>query len=546
MKLISLLTLSVIFTSSWVNAQRQWGDLRYGELRRVESKYDPIHRSTPLARRIGVMVFSGLVSFDKDHNRIPQLTSLTKAELQSYQPINDVVYIFPLRTDILWHDDEVFDAYDVLFTYLAMKNDLKKKESVDFIASVEVIDSFTIQFTLAKPILNAFGKLSFQIIPHHLFVPNEAEIRPDNPECQVPPNHTFVQGPIGTGPYRFDPYAPPSDEVHLLVNPNYPILEDGRNRAWIDKVIMRPFSDDRAQANSVAFGGVDLVVELPATLVDSVIQDAEAAGRYLWRERYQSMSYYFFALNHDHPFLGGEENQLTRQAIHYATNRAEWLNRIENDSGILISGPFPHDSPYADSSVDPYPYEVDKARNLLAQAGFADTDEDGTLDKDGKPFTLTLKQMAGRQKEAQICEAFIADLQQIGIQVNSNALTSEEEWKQQIYYKHDFDVVLDSWAFSIGATLYPLLHSSQSFPGGKNYISYNNLVVDITLDLFKEETDPAALQNLGRELHRMLRQESPYIFLWTPLRIAVGDIKIRNVQIHPDVFFNYITEWWLQ
>ena len=114
------------------------------------------------------------------------------------------------------------------------------------------------------------------------------------------------------------------------------------------------------------------------------------------------------------------------------------------------------------------------------------------------------------------------------------------------HFKHDFDIVLDSWAFSIGATLYPLLHSSQSFPGGKNYISYNNLAVDITLDLFKEETDPAALQNLGRELHRMLRQESPYIFLWTPLRIAVGDIKIRNVQIHPDVFFNYITEWWLE
>jgi peptide/nickel transport system substrate-binding protein len=533
----------ILFCGGTVSAQQIGGDLRYGELTSQMSKYDPIHGTTSLAYRIGVMVFNGLLSFDLDNEPVPQLTSMTQEELQTYQPINAIIYEFPLRRDIQWHDGTPFSAYDVLFTYYAMKNSPQTKEQVDFIADARVQNEYLIEFTLAAPILNALGRLAFPIIPHHPFVPNRDEIRSDNPDCKVPEFSDFVVKPIGTGPYHFDLKG---NEVHLFVNENYPLLRDGRTRSYIDKIIMRPFPNEVALAGAMSFSGVDLAVEIPSTLVESTIQQAEGAGRQLWKERYQSLSYYFFALNHNHPFLGGEENQPVRQAIHYATNRQQWLEAIENSSGVLVSGPFPHDSPFVDASVQPYEYNVEKAMSLLADAGFSDTDGDGILDKGGEPFKLTLKLVAGSLKDDQIAQAFIADLYDIGIMVGKQTITTREEWTQQVMFDHNFDLVLDYWSFSAGAGLYPLFYSTQSFPGGKNYISYNSFVVDNTLDIFREELDPAVQQTLGRELHRVLHQDCPYIFLWTPFRTAVGDMKIRNVQIHPDGFFDYITEWWLE
>lgn len=544
--LLTVLAFLLLSISWTISAQQEGGRIRYGEMRKRQSKYDPIHRTTKLARRVDVMVFNGLLTFDKDNRPVPRLIDLTKEELLNYEPQNMIIYEFPLRHDVKWHDGTPFTAYDVLFTYLAMKRNPTTRDRVDFIAELNVHGRYTIEFRLKDPILNALGRLAFPIVPHHPFVPEQENVQADNPNCRIPELHEFVAVPIGTGPYKFDPKIQHSNEVRLLVNKNYPLLSDGRIRSYIDEIEMRPFPDAHALAQAVSFGGIDLAVEVPNNLVGTTIKDAESAGKQLLKERYQSLSYYFFALNQEHPFLGGEENQPVRQALNYATNREQWLDAIESGAGILISGPFPHDSPYADSSVQPYEYDPKKAKSLLNDAGFTDTDGDGIREKNGQPFRLTLKQIAGKQKESQICRALINDLRKVGIQVESETIASEEEWEQQVYYNHEFDIVLDTWAFSLGAGLYPLFHSTQSKPGMKNYISYNNAPIDITLQLFREEMDPSALQNLGRDLHRMLHQECPYIFLWTPLRTAVWDSKIRNVQIHPDAFFNYVTEWWIE
>ena len=340
------------------------------------------------------------------------------------------------------------------------------------------------------------------------------------------------------------------NEAHLMATENYFGLQsDGRNRAFIDRIVMRKITDERALAGAVGFSAIDLAVELPPPLLQTCIEQAKSSGRELWDERYQSLSYLFFALNHQHPFLGGSENRDVRQAIHYATNRQSWMENLEGGSGIPISGPFPHDSPYADSRTKPYPYDLSKAKSLLLQAGFKDEDQDGILDKEVggilKPFVLTLQQAPASYKNAQICEAFINDLRQVGINVETVAIPSEEEWVQQVFEEHNFDVVLHGWSFGINANLYPFFHSTQSVPGGRNFISYSNFAVDTALEIVAAELDPTALQKISKDLHRMLHRECPYIFLWTPIRIAVGDTKIRNHIIHPDGFFDYVADWWI-
>ena len=532
--------------------QQEGGEMRYGELLRAQSTYDPIHRSTPLARRLGMIVFNSLVSFDENNLPIPQLTSLTREELLDLNPINQVAYRFPLRDDVIWHDGTPFSGYDILFTYLAMRNSTSVAHQVEFIADVNVINDYEIEFLLVERSLNVLGQLAFHIVPHHSIVPNRDDIHPDNPNCQIPKKADFVIRPIGTGPYHFDPkMRGVGNEAHLMVTENYFGLwsDESRNRAFIDRIVMRKIPDERALAGAVGFSAVDLAVELPPHLLRTCVEQAKSAGRELWDERYQSLSYYFFALNHQHPFLGGSQNRNVRQAMHYATNRQNWLDNLEGGSGILVSGPFPHDSPFADSRTKPYPYDLAKAKSLLQEAGFNDTDQDGILEKEVagtlKPFVLTLKQAPASYKNAQICEAFVNDLRQVGIRVETMAIPSEEEWDQQVLAEHQFDVVLHGWSFGINANLFPFFHSTQSVPGGRNFISYSNFAVDTALEIISVELDPTALQKISKDLHRMLHRECPYIFLWTPIRIAVGDIKIRNHIIHPDGFFNYVADWWI-
>lgn len=534
-----------------LSAQREGGEMRYGELHRAQSTYDPIHRSTPPARRLGMIVFNSLVSFDENNLPIPQLTSLTTKQLLELNPVNQVAYRFPLRDDVIWHDGTPFSGYDILFTYLAMRNSSSVAHQVEFIADVNVINDNEIEFLLVERTLNALGQLAFHIVPHHPFVPDRADVHLDNPNCQIPKIADFVIRPVGTGPYHFDPkMRGVGNEAHLMVTESYFGLQsDSRNRAFIDRIVMRKIPDERALAGAVGFSAIDLAVELPPHLLQTCVEQAKSSGRELWDERYQSLSYYFFALNHQHPFLGGNQNRNVRQAIHYATNRQNWLENLEGGSGILVSGPFPHDSPYADSRTKPYPYDLSKAKSLLQEAGFNDTDQDGIVEKEVegvlKPFVLTLKQAPASHKNAQICQAFVNDLRQVGISVKTVAIPSEEEWVQQVLGEHQFDVVLHGWSFGINANLFPFFHSTQSVPGGLNFISYSNFAVDIALEIISAELDPTALQKISKDVHRMLHRECPYIFLWTPIRIAVGDIKIRNHIIHPDGFFNYVADWWI-
>lgn len=524
------------------NLPRAGGGMKYGELTRSQSQtYDPITRSTSLALRLCELTFDGLLSFDQGNEPIWKL-----AEGEP-QESNNMEYIFTLRQDVKWHDNEPVTAYDVLFTYYAMKNSADCQEQVDFVASVRVENEYTVKFILKAPILNALGKLSFKIIPYHCFGINDPrEITEDNPACRVTTQSEFTAKPIGSGPYKFSRVS--TSQVDLVAAEPYNCLDRSPRRAYLDHITMRTFNDENTQTSAFLWQGIELIVQLNPNDWQKIYAAARDAKRIIWKADYKSLSYYFFAINQNHPFLGGDENIDVRKALNYATNRELWLDNIEKGSGLLIGGPFPHDSPHRNPKVKPYPYDPQTAKMLLRQSGFVDEDNDGILEKDGKDFILTLRQVAGNQTFSKICEAFCNDLKKVGIKVTTTDAVDmrEEVFNQKVRYEHDFDVAFYDWKYSVAAGIYELFHSSQSFPGGKNFISYSNSGIDVNLDRTKKELNPTRLKNLNQMLDEMLHDECPYVWLWTPTRIAVGDGSIRNHDINSSFFFTYITDWWIE
>lgn len=534
-----LLLLSAVASRS--HAQEPGGGFSYGEERTGQTTFDPIHRSARLADRAGYMLYSSLVAFDKDGEPIPQLLDMTVDELRNYEPLNGVTFEFPVRQDIRWHDGQPFTAYDVLFTFLAMRNSTRVRDQVDFIATMRVDSPTHVRIVLVAPILSALGRLAFPIIPHHPFVANPNQVTPENPECEVPRGHDYLLQPVGTGPFRLaeqDTMNP--NERRFVANDPYPLLPAPRTRPYVDWIRLRMYPNEATLANDLGFGGINLAVALPRSLVEQV---KAASPLPVSEERYPSTSYYYLSFNNRHPFLSRRE---VRQAINYGTNRAQWLALVEGGSGggIPVSGPFPHDSPYNNPKVAAYAYDKDKARSLLAKEGLEDTNGDGVLDKNGTPFTLTVVPR-DTERQSRICQSFAADMRELGIEVNIEPALSKDAWAQRVWYEHRFDVALGGWSFGLGGDLYALFHSTQSYPGGKNFGRYENFFVDSMLEQAREETDPTTYRSIMQMLHEELSKEAPYVFLWTPVRTAVWDSRIRGVRIHPSGFLNYVPDWWV-
>jgi len=534
MKIASLAIIAVLLACPTICAQKQGGHMMYGELKSSESTLDPVTFSNTMALRLVELIFDGLLSFDPNGNPV---WKLTKGEPEI---VGQEIYIFKLRPNVRWHDGEPFSAYDVLFTYIAMKKAGRKNvaESVDFIRDVIVEDDLTVKFFLKGLVRNPLGKLAFKVVPYHCFVTDINGINSENPECCVRKDSSFTLKPIGTGPYKFREIT--DEKVVLDVNEDY-----FSERANINEITISPATMELMLVYGLTQKWLHLVVDLnSAYRKDIKAASARNPEEEPWIHEYSSLSYYFFALNNNNRFLKDKE---VRQAITYATNREEWINNIELGAAALVSGPFPPDSEFLNPNVKPYEYDPDKAKRLLRSVGFSDTDGDGYLDRDGDKLSLTLKVHTDSEKHANVCKSFEHALRDIGVEVKWQVVMDKERWEQEILFQHDFDVVFGGWAYSRSASLKPFFHSTQSVPGGNNFISYNNEIVDICLDLAENQPDPEVSKSAYRELHKILADECPYVFLWSPKRMAAGRQSLHTYgKVDPYSFFTYITDWYLE
>jgi len=532
-KIALLIIIAVFLSCPIVWAQKQGGRMVYGELKSSESTFDPITLSNPMALRLVELIFDGLLSFDDNGNPLWKLAS------EEPEIIGQEIYIFKLRPDVKWHDGEPFSAYDVLFTYIAMKKAGRKSvsDSVDFIRDVKVEDNVTVKFFLKGLVRNPLGKLAFKIVPYHCFVSDANEINIENPDCCVRKDSSFALKPVGTGPYRFSEIT--DEKVVLEVNEDY-----FSGRANIDEITMAPFAMELGLVIGLTQRMLDLVVDLNRHYIRDIIAACRNPEKMPWIREYSSLSYYFFGLNNNNKFLKDKE---VRQAITSATNRKEWMKRIEMDAATLVSGPFPPDSEFLNPNVAPYEYNPNTAKELLRSVGFADTNGDGYLDRDGEKFCLTLKVHTESDRNTQICKSFEHDLREVGIEIKWEVIMDKDKWEQEILFQHNFDVVFGGWAYSRSASLKPFFHSTQSVPGGSNFISYNNSMVDLYLEIAENQPDPEVSKNAYRALHKTLAAECPYVFLWSPKRMAAGRQRLHTYdKIDPYAFFTYITDWYLE
>src|SRR6266852_2253218 len=325
-----------------------------------------------------------------------------------------------------------FTADDVVFTYKIMmhpKTTTPLKVRYEFIESVEKLSDYGVQFTLKRPILNALAKFSFKVIPKH---------GPSHP-LYLTREDPFVRQPIGTGPFVVKTITTDRGIV-LVANENY-----FKGRPHINRFISKPFADQNIMTQALMFNAIDMVV-----LVNPRdIPELQGDKRFVLQP-YNALSYAFFGYNLRSPLLADKR---VRQAFTYAVNRQEVLDSFFNGQGTLVSGPFAPGSWAYNLDVRPLPFDPQKAVALLRQAGFA-PGPDGTLQKDGKKLTLSLKVPIEKESEAvkRVVLAFQNYLKNIGVAIKVE-FKEWQAWKESVFQEHDFDIIFASWVFDDSADI---------------------------------------------------------------------------------------------
>jgi peptide/nickel transport system substrate-binding protein len=499
------------------------GSLSYGEYGRPAT-LDPVTSNEMISLRITELLFNGLVGINEKQEIVPELAERWDRSADGR------TYTFYLRKDVMWHPKEgeeakPFTAEDVLFTYKIMmhpKTITPLKVRYEFILTAEKIDDYTVKFTLKRPILNALAKFSFKVIPKH-GPRNSVYLTREDP---------FVQHPIGTGPYILKNITA-EREIILHANDHY-----FKGRPHIDKLIAKPFADQNIMTQALMFNAIDMIVLVNPRDLPEIQGDK----RFILQP-YNALSYSFFGYNVRNPVLADKR---VRKAFTYAVNRQEMLDSFFNGQGTIISGPFAPGSWAYNLDVLPLPFNPEKARALLQEAGFS-RDGDGFMQKDGKRLALSLKVPIEKESESvkRVVLAFKNYLKNIGADIKVE-FKEWQSWKEDVFFEHDFDIIFAIWVFDDSADISSLFHSGEIGAWRNNFGGYSNPEVDGLINESKLTLDHEKRRTINRKLHAILADESPYTFLWTLTNYAAYHKKVRRVAIHPYKFFSYVDDWFME
>lgn len=491
----------------------------------VETGLDPIITLNPLlaeddlSRAVGDLLFDSLLRVDaRTAALLPGLAG------EWYVSDDGRTLTFHLRPGAAWHDGHPFSAQDVRFSLLAAGDPdgpSPYRYDLAHVTEVTAPDDATVTVTLDKPgcdALYAVGRVP--ILPRHLLADQSLT------------EASFNRRPVGTGPFVFESWT---DDGTLTLAAN--------GRYWagaprLDGWSYRLASHAAALQEHLAGGGGSHLARLPAGETAFLPQTVRALS-------FPADRWYFVVLNTDHPILS---DPTVRRALALALDRQRLLAVALDGSGSLLDAPWlPEHWALGGVSPDPIPYAPDEARDLLAEAGWRDTDGDGLLEREGQPLHLgivTNQENPVRQRIALLVQQY---WQAVGVSAQVNV----QPWGglQDDLFSHLFDAAVFDWPLEPGPDQSWLWGSAESELGiGFNFGSYASAEVDALLAQAREAPgcDASLRVEAYRSLAQRLADDGPYIFLFVPhRRVAVAEVLVGPTMGPYGRFYWNVTDWYL-
>lgn len=470
---------------------------------------DPARTVYDFANHVNGLIYEPLLTWDWDMNLIPML-----AESYEYNEAG-MYYEFKLRHDVKFHCGHPFTAEAVVYTINRIKNlpASKHRESVAHILGVEAVDDYTARVYLTEPdryIIDWFATVSSVMVC---------------PQCAEEYGDDFgtVEGPpCGTGPFKFKEWKP-DDKIDLERYEDYdwgPERYQNKGPAYLDGVVFRVVPEDLPREAMLEVGEIDFVTNIrkSAELLDSWENDPEIE---LYVQPGPSMVYLGFNCAGTEDHGNGELSDRSvpkkvRQAIAHAIDRDQIINIA------LAKTAAPAHSWLADviwSSTNyeenMYPYDLERARQLLAEAGYEDGLELEVIFSDDPSY----KDVCGILKD---------QLDDIGITVNVQSLRFPT--LQARIADKDYDMFVMGYTWPLADMIWWEWHTIR-LPSPNRFWwgdDYTDVIIENTWSM----NDDVALEAL-KESQRLIAEDAASLGLYQRSALMAHGAYVKGFRMHP-------------
>ncbi|ACS80826.1 peptide-binding protein [Maridesulfovibrio salexigens] len=478
----------------------------------------PLLSSDSASSAVQAKLYVSPLKYNKDIELVPEAA-------ESYEVLDGGKLLrFKLRKDIRWTDGVPLTAEDVEFTYKTMIDPKTPTAYAgDFlnVKEFKLIDKYTFEVRYEKVFARSLITWALSILPKHIL---------ENEDLNTT---KYRRNPVGSGPYKLKEWIP-GRRVVLEANDDY-----FEGRPYIDEKVYRVIPDLSTQFLELKSGSLD---EMGLTPQQYTFQTKGGNWeRDFQKFKYLSFSYTYLGFNMESPFF---KDVRVRRAINYAIDKEEIVKGVLLGMGYPAMGPYKPGTWVYNDKLKPYGYKPEQAKALLKEAGWTDTDGDGIIDRDGRPFSFTIITNQGNSLRIKAATIIQNRLKGIGIEVKIRTV----EWAaflKEFIMKGRFDATILSWNILQDPDSYTVWHSSKAVDGGLNFIKYKNSELDELLEKGRTTLDQSERKVIYDRIQEIMHEEQPYCFLYVPMALPVFSSRIKGLKVEPAGLDYNANEWWI-
>ena len=479
---------------------------------------------------VGRLLFNGLIKFDS--RGIPQANLA-----ESWGVSQDgTVYNFSLREDVYWHDGEVFDSSDVLFTIdiLQTQHALIPEDLRSFWSQVEIVvlSNRQIQFRLPEPFAPFLDYLAFGILPEHILGGLSLDEIVDHP---------FNLAPVGTGPFRFQRLLVENDQIVGVVLEAFDAYF--RSRPFLDEFIFRYYPTSQDALAAYRRGEVEGIGDVHDSILQEVLIEP-GLSVFTAREPLLTIVY----LNLDNSQVGFLQDPQFRRSLMASINRSVMIARVFQGQAIPANGPILPGTWAYYGDLEKIDFDPTQALRLFEATGAIFDEEEERFESDsGLAIALTLIH-PNTDKHKQMAEIIQSGWEALGIDVTLEAKPYDQVLQDLESRSYETALVDINLTRSPDPDPYPFWGQAQ-VQSGQNYADWDNRSASEFLEQARMTVDFGERERLYRNFQVLFMRELPSLpLLYSTFTYAVS-VDINGVTLGP-IFepgdrFNNVHTWFI-
>lgn len=460
-----------------------------------------------------------------------------------YQWVNKTTLKIVMRTNVYWSDSQPLAFQDVTFSLISYSDPAANTKFYGFFdnyytdeegkiigdKTFEVVNDSTLIIKFREDSNPNLLDIDFPLIPEHIF----GNIPPE--ELMKAPQN---QKPVTSGAYKLKSWV---NNSSLLLEPVTDHFLNSDNEAVSIEFLV--ISDYQARLLKLKQGEVDFIQDiLPEDVAEVNSYD------FAHTEVIKGRDYDYIGWNNIDPkainegsikpnkFFGDKK---VREALSLAINRKQILEDYLKGNGLLSNGPVTpivFDSYIEDADL----YNPDRSKELLAEAGWKDNDNDGLLDKNGEKFSFDLNVVSQSKRKAYIAEIVKANLSKVGIEVNIKNMEYNN------YVDNLMGKQFDSW---VGGWYIPLPIELKVYWGSDfkqahlNFAGYQSLATDNLLNELYTHSLFSPPKHILQEIQEAVYKDHPFTFLFWVDQVFGVNNRVSGVDINPLGAIHSCWEW---